>query len=311
MKRNVLSAMKACVLSFVILSTTICPLEVVSERVVAEAATKKPQLNMKSKKLAVGKKCKLTIKNAGKKKWTWSTSDFCIATVTNDGEVTALNPGSVWISAECGKEALYCEIIVPNEKTKTRAKNQIKIKPVKNSPGVYAVTSTYKYPVDVHVFERIMVPELDQPLYKSSWTKATPWDTSYFVLRSDERETVLEKKYSYYECVTNGITEKEYKECKKAIKITDFVYDESAPSFTVSYKNVSKKKLGGHRYICFLFYDSEDNLVKVMDYGVGVGDLKPGETKQEEVYFLNEKEPLDVLREKLKTVSSIKFFVRD
>ena len=77
-------------------------------------AAAKPTLSVDEKTLPLGKTFTLTVKNAGGKKVTWSTSDRRIATVSSTGVVKALKVGLVNITAKVGTKKLVCEVWVPD-----------------------------------------------------------------------------------------------------------------------------------------------------------------------------------------------------
>ena len=82
----------------------------------AEAATK-PTLSATSKSLLIGKSFTLSVKNAGGKKVTWSTSNKAIATVTTKGVVKAVKPGTATITARVGSTKLTCKVTVKTPKS--------------------------------------------------------------------------------------------------------------------------------------------------------------------------------------------------
>ena len=84
--------------------------------VVVEAATMK--LSKKSAELVPYETLKLQVKNAGKKKITWKSSNAKVATVSTSGKVTAKNAAgkSCTITATVGKKSLKCKIDVVESK---------------------------------------------------------------------------------------------------------------------------------------------------------------------------------------------------
>ena len=78
---------------------------------VTASAAKKVKLNKKSATLSIGKTVTLRVKNAGKKKVTWASSDVYVATV-DDGVVTAVDAGTATIRATVGAKTLKCKVTV-------------------------------------------------------------------------------------------------------------------------------------------------------------------------------------------------------
>lgn len=101
---------------------------------VVQAKGRVPALNMKNKTLAVGQKCQLKVKNAGKKKVKWSSTKKKIATVSKKGKVTAKKTGTAKIHAKVGKKVLVCKIVV--KKTKTNPSSVVQQPSVKDSQNI-------------------------------------------------------------------------------------------------------------------------------------------------------------------------------
>lgn len=81
----------------------------------AFAATKKtPKLSTTSKTLTKGKAFTLKVKNAGKAKVKWTSSNKKVATVSKVGKVTAKKAGKATITAKVGKKKLTCKVTVKN-----------------------------------------------------------------------------------------------------------------------------------------------------------------------------------------------------
>lgn len=78
----------------------------------AYAAT--PKLSAKSKTMKVGSTFALKVKNAGKKKIVWRSSNKKVATVTSKGKVKAKKVGTTTISAKVGSRTLKCKVTVSN-----------------------------------------------------------------------------------------------------------------------------------------------------------------------------------------------------
>ena len=79
-----------------------------------DAAAKKLSISKKSASIIVGKTLTLKIKNVGKKKIKWETSNKKIATVSSKGKVSAKKKGTATITAKVGKTTFKCKITVKN-----------------------------------------------------------------------------------------------------------------------------------------------------------------------------------------------------
>ena len=73
---------------------------------------KAPTLSKKSLTVGIGGSIKLKVKNAGKKKVKWSSSDKTIATVSSKGNVKGKKEGTAVITAKVGKKSLQCKVTV-------------------------------------------------------------------------------------------------------------------------------------------------------------------------------------------------------
>ncbi len=76
------------------------------------AAKKAPKLSAASKTLTKGKAFTLKVKNAGKAKVKWASSNKKVATVSKAGKVTAKKAGKATITAKVGKKKLTCKVTV-------------------------------------------------------------------------------------------------------------------------------------------------------------------------------------------------------
>ena len=81
--------------------------------VVSEAASA-PKLSSESISILVGKTAKLTVKDAGEKKVTWSSSNKKVATVSSKGTIKAKKAGNASVTAKVGSKKLTCNVIVLN-----------------------------------------------------------------------------------------------------------------------------------------------------------------------------------------------------
>lgn len=86
---------------------------------VSKAYAATPKLSAKKKTIAAGKSVTLKVKNAGKSKIVWKSSNKKIATVSKKGKVTAKKAGTAVISAKVGKKTLKCKITVKIALNKT------------------------------------------------------------------------------------------------------------------------------------------------------------------------------------------------
>lgn len=86
-------------------------------------AKAKPKLSKKKVTLTVGKKVKLKVKNAGKKKVKWKTSNKKVAKVNKKGVVKAKKAGKATITAKVGKKTLKCKVTVKKSKGSAAKKN--------------------------------------------------------------------------------------------------------------------------------------------------------------------------------------------
>ena len=71
-----------------------------------------PKLSAASKTLTKGKAFTLKVKNAGKAKVKWASSNKKVATVSKAGKVTAKKKGTAKISAKVGGKTYKCKITV-------------------------------------------------------------------------------------------------------------------------------------------------------------------------------------------------------
>lgn len=79
-------------------------------------AASKPTLSAAKVTLKVGKTKKLKVKNVGKKKVTWTSSNKKVATVSKTGKVKAKKAGKATITAKVGKKKLKCKVTVKKAK---------------------------------------------------------------------------------------------------------------------------------------------------------------------------------------------------
>lgn len=84
----------------------------------AYAAT--PQLSAKSKTVAVGSTFVLKVKNAGKKKVVWRSSNKKVVTVTSKGKVKAKKTGAATIVAKVAGKKLTCKVTVVSKPRKPK-----------------------------------------------------------------------------------------------------------------------------------------------------------------------------------------------
>ncbi len=89
---------------------------------VSAQAAAKLKLNKTTVSLYEGKRTKLTLKNAGKKKIVWSTSDKKIAKVSQKGSVLAVKAGKATIKATIKgtKTSVSCKVVVGKYATKLK-----------------------------------------------------------------------------------------------------------------------------------------------------------------------------------------------
>lgn len=80
------------------------------------AAKKAPKLSATSKTVLKGKTFTLKVKNAGKAKVKWASSNKKVATVSKAGKVTAKKAGKATITAKVGKKKLTCKVTVVSNK---------------------------------------------------------------------------------------------------------------------------------------------------------------------------------------------------
>lgn len=114
MKKNIMRT-SAVALAFCLLATAVPATNV--------DAKAKPKLNKKKVTLTVGKKVKLKVKNAGKKKVKWKTSDKKVAKVNKKGVVKAKKAGKATITAKVGKKSFKCKVTVKKAKGSAAKKN--------------------------------------------------------------------------------------------------------------------------------------------------------------------------------------------
>ncbi len=112
-KKNIMKA-SAIALSFCMLTSSLPATNV--------TAAAKPKLNKKNITVTVGKKVKLKVKNAGKKKISWKSSNKKIATVSKKGVVKAKKIGKTIVTAKIGKKAYKCRVTVTGGLNKTSVK---------------------------------------------------------------------------------------------------------------------------------------------------------------------------------------------
>ena len=75
-------------------------------------ASATPKLSQRKATLTVGQKITLRVKNRGKKKVKWSSSNKKVATVSSKGKVKAKRKGTAVITAKTGEKKLKCRVTV-------------------------------------------------------------------------------------------------------------------------------------------------------------------------------------------------------
>ncbi len=89
------------------------------------AAKKAPKLSATSKTVLKGKTFTLKVKNAGKAKVKWTSSNKKVATVSKTGKVTAKKAGKATITAKVGKKKLTCKVTVKGLTKAQKAKRSL------------------------------------------------------------------------------------------------------------------------------------------------------------------------------------------
>ena len=118
----------------------------------AKVKVKKISISGLSKKIAAGKKVKLTAKvspsNASNKAVTWKSSNKKVATVTKKGKVKGKKAGKTYIIAKVGKKKYKCRVIVKKKS----------VKPIQTTKPVE--TTKPEQPTKPNVPEQTTMPEV-------------------------------------------------------------------------------------------------------------------------------------------------------
>ena len=88
-------------------------------------AKKAPKLSATSKTALKGKTFTLKVKNIGKSKVKWTSSNKKVATVSKAGKVTAKKAGTATITAKVGKKKLTCKVTVKGLTKAQKAKQSL------------------------------------------------------------------------------------------------------------------------------------------------------------------------------------------
>lgn len=114
----------------------------------AEAATKY-RLNKTKLKVSIGRTARLKVKNSGKKRVKWKSSNKKIATVSKKGLVKGRKKGKTVITATVGKKKLKCRVTVKKKKTvSTTYIHNLKFMKA-GEDELFAVGDTYDFASDI------------------------------------------------------------------------------------------------------------------------------------------------------------------
>ena len=196
MKAKILTTIKTFVLAIVILTGTVVSNHITQNSIIAEAATKIPKINTKSAKLKVGETYNIKIKNPGKNKWKWTSTNKKVATVDKNGVVTAESRGVTYINVSCKNYFLSCKVLVKSAFDKNEAKEKITFTPVSTDNTLYKVTSTYDIPTHVTAIYKIVDKDGVTISKSSTDVLATPWGDSYIKIPSIRNDQTIQLSYS-------------------------------------------------------------------------------------------------------------------
>lgn len=134
--------------------------EAASPAVVTTAqAASKPKLSVKKVSLRVGDTYQLKVKNAGKKKVKWSSSDKSIVKVSKSGKITAKKKGEAIITAKVGSKELQCKVTVTGRLTANKTElvlnpgDTVKVKVQVYPKKKYSSYTVYYYNDNTSVIE--------------------------------------------------------------------------------------------------------------------------------------------------------------
>ena len=141
-------------------------------------AKAKPKLSKKKVTLTVGKKVKLKVKNAGKKKVKWKTSNKKVAKVNKKGVVKAKKAGKATITAKVGKKKFKCKVIVKKQNRNQNSVNNIYYDE-KNAITKYEWANSQRIVKEVLGENYAQMPEMER-----CWKLAT-WACDYMTYSSE------------------------------------------------------------------------------------------------------------------------------
>ena len=289
------------------------------DQTVVQAATKKPKLNVKVVKLKVGETYNLKIKNPGKNKWKWTSTNKKVATVDKNGVVTAKSTGVTNVNVSCRDYYLSCKIWVKSAFDKKEAKENITFTPVSADNTFYKVTSTYDLPTYVTAYYKIIDKDGITISKSSTGILATAWGDSYIKIPSCNDDTTMQLAYSYmdYRGISRETSKDKYDNLLKSIQIckfedtghrNDIVHNDTCPfMYNVYIKNISDKKIKGT--IGFLIYDDKGELLPYQANSQISINLDPDETVKERITVLQEVKNIDNTIYVTSKVGDIKFYV--
>ena len=287
------------------------------DQTVVQAATKKPKLNVKVVKLKVGETYNLKIKNPGKNKWKWTSTNKKVATVDKNGVVTAKSIGVTDINVSCRDYYLFCKIWVKSAFDQDEAKEKITLTPVSADNTFYKVTSTYEIPTYVTVNYKIIDKDGVTISKSSTSVLAIPWGDTYIKIPSTNNNQTIQLSYSYAYARGSSISKENYDNLLNSIQIIKYedtgyrggiirnntcylVYD-------IYLKNITSKKVNGS--IGFLIYDDKGELLPHQENSHASINIDPGETVKESITILQEvKNDVNPYKD-LTNVGDIKFYV--
>ena len=315
MKTKILTTIKTFVLAIVILTSTVVSNHIAQNYIIAEAATKIPKINTKSAKLKVGETYNIKIKNPGKNKWKWTSTNKKVATVDKNGVVTAKSRGVTYINVSCKNYFLSCKVLVKSAFDKNEAKSKITFTPIGADNTFYKVTSTYEMPAYVTANYKIVDKDGVTISKSSTGVLATPWRDSYIKIPFIRNDQTVQLSYSYSD--RSLISKDKYDNLLNSIQITKFENitgnsflghgNTGSFMYNVYIKNTSSKKVSGS--IGFLVYDDNGELLPYQANSQAYINLDPDETVKQTIEVLQEVKNKDHHFDGIENVGDIKFYI--
>jgi len=245
-------------------------------------AAKRPHLSKTEITVQTGRTKKLKVLN-NKKKVTWTSKRKSIATVTKQGRVRGIAPGTTKITAKVGGKKYVCVVHV--KFSAKYARKHIKIRYVKTPRSVVAyITNNNRFPL---WYNKCAMHYYDANNHELK-TNTSPYHAMGSLCAPVKKTVVVEfmypsKNLDYFEPHSYKIELKIkpsiYKDLSRKIKITKSVADGKA---SVTVKNIGKKTIKTIR-VSAVLYGADGTIYDVVErHFTFLHGLKPGESKTEE-----------------------------